>query len=278
MTDQELKRLHSKILELANYFDAFCKENDIEYYLMGGTALGAIRHEGFIPWDDDYDTFMDYKNYTKFKSIVKEKLDTEKYYFQEENTLEFPLYFCKVRMHGTTYIEKDVIGRDMHHGLFLDVMCLNNTYENKRLRYLQYLAARIVNAKALGDKGYLTTSKKKKVFLSIAKLIIIGPIKRNLLKFIRRLNNKDTKYIGHFFGRAPFKRTSFKRSLIGNGKHVKFETSSFPVFSNVEEYLTVRYGSKFMEMPSEAVKSQYPSHAYIVDLDNSYENHMPKSN
>ncbi|MBT8243803.1 MAG: LicD family protein [Winogradskyella sp.] len=274
MTDEELQGIHSKILVIAEYFDTFCKENGIEYYLMGGTALGAIRHKGFIPWDDDYDTFMDYKNYAKFKKIAKEKLDTKKYYFQEEDTEEFPLFFSKVRMHNTTYIEKDVIGRNMHHGLFLDVMCLNNTYKNKTLRYLQYLAARIINAKALEEKGYITTSRKKIIILKIAKHLITKRIKRSLLKFIRRLNNKETKYIGHFFGRAPFKRTSFKRSLIGSGKHVKFESLSLPVFTNVEDYLKVRYGDRFMELPSEKVKSQYPSHAYIVDLENSFEKYL----
>jgi len=274
MTDEELKKIHSKLLVIAEYFDTFCKENEIEYFLMGGTALGAIRHKGFIPWDDDYDTFMDYKNYQKFKRIVKEKLDTNLYYFQEEDTSEFPLFFSKIRMNGTTYIEKDVEGRDMHHGLFIDIMCLNNTYKNKKLRYLQYFAARVLNANALARKGYLTTSVKKKVALSITKLIIIKPVKKALLRFVRRLNNKETEYLGHFFGRAPFKRTSFKRSLIGKGKHVKFESLKFPVFSDVDSYLTVRYGDKFMEMPSEETKSMYPSHAYIVDLEQSYKNYM----
>ncbi|RAJ17906.1 LicD family protein [Olleya aquimaris] len=276
MTDEELKAIHSKLLVIANYFDQFCKENNIEYYLMGGTALGAIRHKGFIPWDDDYDTFMDYKNYTKFKTLAKQKLDTNQYYFQEEDTKEFPLFFSKIRMNGTTYIEKDSVGRDMHHGLFIDIMCLNNTFENKTLRYLQYLAARIVNAKALGEKGYLTNSKIKKIAIYLAKVCVRGPIKKGLLSFIRSLNNKETKYLGHFFGRAPFKRTSFKRSLIGQSKHVKFESLSLPVFSNVEDYLSIRYGEKFMELPSQKVKDLYPSHAFIVDLETSYKNHMPK--
>ena len=56
------KEIQIRILNIVKYFDAFCKKYDIEYYLMGGTALGAMRHKGFIPWDDDFDVFMDQKN------------------------------------------------------------------------------------------------------------------------------------------------------------------------------------------------------------------------
>lgn len=276
MTEEELKKIHNKLLELAKYFDEFCKENRIKYYLMGGTALGAIRHHGFIPWDDDFDVFMDYQNYSKFKKIAKEKLDKEKYYFQEENTKEWPLFFCKIRMNGTTYIEKDVVGRKMHHGLFLDIMCLNNTYRNKLLRYFQYLSARILSSKVLADRGYLTNSKRKKLILFFTKIIVTKNIKHKLFKFTRRLNKKESIYVGHFFGRAPFKRTSFKKSLMGEARYVKFESLSLPVFSRVEKYLAIRYGCNYMELPSDKVKNLYPSHAYIVDLENSYENYITK--
>ena len=127
MNNKELKLLHNKIIELVHYFDFFCKENKIVYYLMGGTALGAVRHSGFIPWDDDFDVFMDRENYLKFLSVAKYNLDTDKYYFQKENTKELPLYFSKIRMNNTTFIEKDVVGRDMHHGVYIDVMCLNSS-------------------------------------------------------------------------------------------------------------------------------------------------------
>ena len=82
---RDLKELQNKMLELVEYFDIFCGKHDIVYYLMGGTALGAVRHAGFIPWDDDFDVFMDYKNYQKFCHIIKYDLDKEKYFFQEEN-------------------------------------------------------------------------------------------------------------------------------------------------------------------------------------------------
>ena len=270
MDKTELKLLHNKILDLAEYFDQFCKENGIVYYLMGGTALGAVRHSGFIPWDDDFDVFMDRSNYLKFISIAKNKLDTKSYYFQEENTKELPLYFSKIRINNTTFIEKDVIGREMHHGIYIDIMCLNNASSITLIRYLQYIAARILSTKALAERGYDTDSIIKKIILFSSKLLIIKPIKILLLNFVRRFNKIETKLVGHFFGRAPFKRTSFKRSYLDNKRLIKFESLNLPVPSSVEEYLSIRYGEKFMELPSEEVKLKYPSHAYIVDTVKSY--------
>ena len=274
MTDIELKELQQVILEIALDFNIFCLENNITYYLMGGSALGAMRHKGFIPWDDDFDVFMDSDNYFKFLKIAKNKLNTDKYYFQEENTQEWPLFFSKVRMNNTTFIEKDVIGKDMHHGIYIDIMCLNNTSSNKYIRYLQYFSARVLNTKALINKGYITNSKIKKFALYLSKIIVVGFVKNILLSFIRNFNNKETLMVGHFFGRAPFLKTSFDKSYLGKQRYVKFEHLNLPVPQNVEEYLTVRYGKKYMELPSEEVKMQYPSHAYIVDTKKSYKEYM----
>jgi lipopolysaccharide cholinephosphotransferase len=270
MEEYELKLLHNKILEIAEYFDNFCKENEIIYYLMGGTALGAIRHQGFIPWDDDFDVFMDHKNYNKFLNIVYKNLDKEKYYFQKENTREWPMYFSKIRMNGTTFIEKDVKDKDMHHGIYIDIMCLNNTSLNKFIRYLQYFSARVLNTRALIEKGYITNSILKIFSLNVAKIFINGFVRQILLYFVRSFNNKETKLVGHFFGRASFLKTSFPVEYLEEQRYVKFENLKLPVLSNIEGYLKIRYGNKYMELPSKETKMQYPSHAYIVDTDKCY--------
>ena len=274
MDKTELKLLHNKILDLAEYFDQFCKENGIVYYLMGGTALGAVRHSGFIPWDDDFDVFMDRSNYLKFISIAKNKLDTESYYFQEENTKELPLYFSKIRINNTTFIEKDVIGREMHHGIYIDIMCLNQTSSVSFIRYLQYLSARILSAKALSERGYITTSIMKQILMFVIKYITPRVISNLLLKFVRSFNGRNTNLIGHFFGRAPFKSTSFRASYLGNQKYIKFNSLNLPVPEFVEKYLTIRYGNRYMELPSEKEKMKYPSHAFIVDTTKSYKEYM----
>ena len=270
MTVRELNLLHNKILKIAEYFNGFCKENGIVYYLMGGTELGAVRHGGFIPWDDDFDVFMDSENYNRFLNIVEEKLDKGKFYFQKEDTEEWNLYFSKIRMNGTTFIEKDLKDKDMHHGIYIDIMCLNNTSKSTFIRYIQYFSARVLNTRALVNRGYETDSKVKKLFLQIAKYIITDSIKKILLKIVRSLNSKESSYIGHFFGRAPFKKTSFPTEYLGNPRYVKFEYLNLPVAEYVEEYLKVRYGESYMELPSEKEKLKYPSHAYIVNVSQSY--------
>ncbi|MDH3635826.1 MAG: LicD family protein [Gammaproteobacteria bacterium] len=273
----DLKALQKKILEMAEYFDSFCKKHEIVYYLMGGTALGAIRHGGFIPWDDDFDVFMDYENYQKFLKIASSRINFTNYYLQKECTEEWPLFFSKLRMNGTTFIEKDVVGRDMHHGIYIDVMCLNNAFDNIFLRYCQYLCARALSAGALNQKGYITKSLKKRVALTLASCFLSSPLRNNLLRFVRCLNKKDTKLVGHFFGRAPFKRTSFLRECLGEQRYIPFETTLLPVPERVENYLSVRYGGDYMKMPSNIEKSKYPSHAYLVDTNCSYEKYLGKN-
>ena len=81
----DIKDFQYKILEIAFYFDEFCKKYDIEYYLMGGSALGAVRHHGFIPWDDDIDIGMKRKDFEKFIRVASDELNKEKFYLDYYN-------------------------------------------------------------------------------------------------------------------------------------------------------------------------------------------------
>lgn len=270
LENSDVVNIQNKILELAVYLDEFCKSNNIEYYLMGGTALGAIRHKGFIPWDDDFDVFMTFENYSKFIRIAEYKLDKSRFYLQKENTLEWPLFFSKLRMNGTTYIEEDTKNRNMHQGFYIDVMCLNRVSKNVVYRYFQYLSARLVIAQTLSSRGYITSSILKKTVMYLSKLCVRGFIKKGLVSFVRSLNNKKTEFVGHLFGRAKFKNTSFNEDCLGKQRYVDFSSIKLPVPEKVEQYLSLRYGSSFMEMPDEKTKSKYPSHVIFYDTEIDY--------
>ena len=98
LTDKELKKLQKIELDILIEFDKICKKNNLRYVLVGGTLIGAIRHKGFIPWDDDIDVSMPRKDYNKFIKIQEKELNHNKYYFQSMETNDkFGLPFAKLR-------------------------------------------------------------------------------------------------------------------------------------------------------------------------------------
>lgn len=264
---KDIRVLQEKILEIAKYFDSFCTSHNIEYFLEGGTALGAIRHQGFIPWDDDFDVCMTYDNYTKFLGCAREHLDKDKFYLQEEDTKEWPLYFSKLRMNGTTFIEvaKD---RQMHKGIYIDIFCLHNVSDNAFYARIQELSAKLLVVRSLGRRGYVTNSKSKKIIIFIANIFVRGFFKKLLFKIVKSKNKSSTKRIGQIFGSSKLSKLVFPAEYFTQQKYVDFEDTKLPVPIKVEEYLTVVFGD-YMKLPSlEERKSA--QHALIWDTEKDY--------
>lgn len=126
------RKLQLKILDIVKDIDKLCKENNIDYYIIYGSALGAVRHKGFIPWDDDFDIGMTYDNYVKFLKLCEEKLDQENYYLQTyEKEENYYLSFAKIRDITTTLIEEGNKNIDIIRSVYVDVFPLVGVPNNK---------------------------------------------------------------------------------------------------------------------------------------------------
>lgn len=273
----DIRALQLKILDITLYFDTFCRRHNITYYLMGGSALGAMRHKGFIPWDDDLDVFMTYDNYQHFLEAAHRDLDTEQYHLQEEGSREWPMLYTKLRMNGTTFIEECTQHAPIHQGVFIDIFCLNNAPQAGWLRYLQYMSARLLVARTIADRGYENNhSRLKTMAMVIARHLVVGRIYTALLDFVRRWNNRDTVLTGHYFGKAPYPRTSFPKAWLGTMRYVPFEHAELPVPEQVEKYLTLRFGD-WRKIPDQKTRDKYPVHALYVDLERDYKEYLKNS-
>ena len=277
--DYSIQELQQCILSVMKDIDRFCKENKIQYYLMGGSALGAMRHRGFIPWDDDLDIFMTYDNYRKFikdfRQFIREDQEYAKYYLQEENTEEWPLFLSRVCLTGTTMISNEFKNNmKQHHTVFVDVMCLYSAPDVRIKQWLHYMSAQLLRVNALARCHFTNKNVMKRLALHSSKLIVNPVTKPFLITYLRRYETQKTEYVGHYFGRARFKKAVFCRRFLGTPRYVPFEDAQFPVFERVEDYLVSRYGPDWMEMPDQKVKNQYPIHGDFVDLSRDYTEYM----
>ena len=127
LTDEETEAIKNVVLEAALDVIALCDENGIPYMLGGGSALGAVRHGGFIPWDDDIDLMMPRADYEAFKRVFPQALG-EKYVLQAPNTpgCEISNTFMKIILRGTERLELQKLNAPGAHGLWLDVFPIDN--------------------------------------------------------------------------------------------------------------------------------------------------------
>lgn len=139
---------------LLDEFDRICNILQIPYVLFAGTLLGAVRHKGFIPWDDDLDVIMLRKDYERFLQGAPQHLDQQRFYLQKEFGEHWPMFFSKLRLNGTTCLEtfhpKDT---RMHQGIYIDIFPCDDAAKTHLGRYAQFLSSRVVVAKSLG-RGY----------------------------------------------------------------------------------------------------------------------------
>lgn len=259
----DLKHLQSVILMIVKDIDDLCRKHHIKYFLLGGSAIGAIRHKGFIPWDDDLDIVMDNENYSKFINACRAELDSEKYYIQEA-FVNWPLGFTKIKLKGTSFQEPgQYINDDGECGIFLDVFKLENAPSSKIAQRWQYLCAKYLLCYCLLERGWNDASGIKKLMMYAAYPVKFGFIRKFLKYQVEQWNRKDTSNRLFWTGRYRYKQSIYSKDLFDEFIYVPFEDMLLPVPKKYDQWLTQIFGDYMTPPP---VKEQIGLHLQGVDF------------
>lgn len=266
---QSVRDVQLKILEIMKYIDALCRRHGIVYYIMGGTALGAVRHGGFIPWDDDLDIFMTPAEYTKFKEVMQRD-GNEHFIIQEWRTTKKYLEYAKVRMNGTTFIEevfKD--RRDLHQGIYVDIMMLHKIPDCPLIQRFVYLESKFVTLYALSQRNWKPKTTIQALVLKSLKFLPCRLMARIAYGHIYRYENLTKHYhYCYWITPAPFKAGLFEPEFFEQPIDIPFEDTQLMASKHIKDYLRYRYGD-YMKMPSKE-QQKAAVHAYLFDTQKDY--------
>ena len=261
MTD--LKHLQNVILMIAKDVDELCRKHRVKFFLLGGSAIGAIRHKGFIPWDDDLDIVMDNENYEKFIKVCREELDKEKYYIQEA-FVNWPMGFTKIKLKGTSFQEPGLyVNADKECGIFLDVFKLENAPSSKISQRWQYFCAKYLLCYCLLERGWAEVSMKKRLMMLAAYPLKIGLIRKFLKYQVEKWNKQDTNFRLFWSGRYRYHKSFYTKDLFNEAVYVPFEDTMLPVPNGYDKWLTQIFGDYMTPPP---VKEQVGLHLQGVDF------------
>lgn len=257
--------LQKHLLLMLKQFHEVCVANNLTYFIVGGTLLGAVRHKGFIPWDDDIDVAMPRDDYNKLKENYERLLPTGlevKYY---ENTSKSPMHYMKLIDSNTTLIENEY--RNYYEGVYIDVFPIDGTTGvkkeiTKRKRKAQIYSSLILN-QCYTDGRYGI----RKIYGYFAKIFDINKLHNKLEDVITKIPYDSSDIVGSFLGSYGM-REFVPKDYFGEPVKYKFEDSEFFGPEKYDAYLKAIYGD-YMKLPP--VEKQINKHQYYyVSLNESY--------
>ena len=273
---EEMQKLHSCHLILAEEIKRICDKHNIRYFIVAGTLLGAIRHGGFIPWDDDMDIAMLRPDYERFIEVAKTEL-SEKFFLQSFETDEsYAMPFAKLMLNGTVLMERNTSKNTTHKGIYVDIFPFDNVPDDAALQKKHnrklYFQRRILLAKQnylIAEKGQLV---KRFVYFVLKVLSFFSTkkaLQNALLKEMNRYNNITTKRICLFGGAYGYFKESVEREWFSEAAEIKFEDTVLSAPKGYEEYLKYFYGD-YMKLPPE--DKRYNRHNVLKLEFGPYEN------
>lgn len=268
-----IREIQDKLLEILLYFTKFCDENGLGYVLAGGTCLGAVRHQGFIPWDDDVDVFMLREDYEKLQALWQEKADLSRYAcVRSDDKVNIHHSATEIKDNNTTFINHHSENADIHQGLMIDVIPIDAVAPGKLGQLRQMVNCLVFccfNFQRLPEH-------KSKLFYYATKLALaLVPsfrmkylLWRHCEKQIARYAGQNLPLVASFVEGATIMRQHFPREWFTNPGYLDFEGHRLKVPADTDSYLRISYGD-YMQLPPEEERV-YRHNAVFIDLKHSY--------
>ena len=248
----KIDEVQGELLELMKKLHKFLEDNGIKYYLLGGSALGAIRHKGFIPWDDDIDIGMQREDYEVFLRVSTTfNTSYEIVNFNKAKNCDF----CLTRIYiPNTYVDIPAVRKTkLDHRLYLDIFPLDNVPDSK-VELLKY-ESKLVKMKKLMQRIDVRDYGGGRIKL-IAKKIFSFPLKlfrqqilRHIDRFMKKYRDADTTCICSLSSQYSFSHQVMNKTVYGTPILLDFCDTKFYVPEKTEEYLTILFGADYMQVP-----------------------------
>lgn len=268
MSEQQLKAFHDRLALLMNEIHKICIANGLRYTMMGGTLIGALRHKGFIPWDDDMDIALPYEDYKKFISII---------FNQKHEWIEYCLAgksdgyyspFIKAYDTRTTFVEWDKGGKAK--GIFIDIFPIVNAGNTKEEALREYNKHRFWQSLLKRKEYRLDTGIVRECVLSlVAKFFSVSYIMKVIDAHYDRLASKSATYSSDMDGTTKGIVPSY---IFESYKMYKFGEYEYMGVEKSDEYLYLIFGD-YMKLPP--VEQQVPHHIKYINLNLPYRVYNP---
>lgn len=265
LTDVEIKQIQNIELEILIEFDRICRKHNILYSIDGGTLLGAIRHGGFIPWDDDADVIMNRKEYEKFLNVIDIELDNSRFYFQDLNrTPGYRWGYGKLRRKQTEFIRLNQEFMPYEQGVFMDIFVCDNVPNNYLLRALCNVHSFIYRKAFYSMVGKNITHGITKFVYNMLSNIPEDKLKARYNNYIEFRNKQQTKWVKCLTFPACNNKYGYKREWYEDTIDIEFEGVLLKGARNYVEYLTFLYGD-YMKLPPVEQRKAHPVSTFKID-------------
>ena len=262
LTLQELKETEFEILKV---FDAFCKENNIKYFLSHGTLLGAIRYKKFIPWDDDVDLLIPREDYNRMIRLFKDSEQYQLFAFEKDPNYCYPYAkLCDMRTRKDEVAH--VVGSKL--GVDIDLFPLDAWDDDleKAKKEARYVLKNINRLRLIRMEKTNADHPVKKLLgwmiLSYHKIRGSKPYIKKILKVSTNKNLKDSRYLGCKAWCVYGEKGIIPADVFADAVDIEFEGMMFPAPIGWDTYLTCLYGDYLPEPPKDKQKSHHHFKAY----------------